>query len=79
MYGCGVDGREVGEVRLVRPLPDAKSGSEFEARPGSLHVVFHRLHPMDAAVAEDPELGRQARALILSEGESASTLPGTRE
>jgi len=78
MYGCGLDGRDVGEIRL---LPAGAEGSApgTAGGGGRFRLLAHRLQPMDEGVSEDLPLGRKVRGLLLEEGSNASALLGDRE
>lgn len=87
MFGCGTEGKEIGEVRLLRASGvgglRAIAGRPTERGEGAsapgLAVVSQQLHPLGPSLPEDPSLGRRVRALLLEAGADAPTLAGARE
>lgn len=57
LVGCGIDGKEVGEVRIA----ETALGLEFAG---------FSLHPMDETVTPDPEIAAQTDRLLLEDGAS---------
>ena len=66
MVGCGLEGKQVGEVIL-------STGAR------GVTVSTFRLHPMDAQVKEESVLAGEVRRLEAEWGPSSSTLLGARE
>ena len=64
LVGCGIEGREVGEVRIVL---DAGAGGTR----GVPRVTGFQLHPMDAAVLSDPGIARSVEAIVRDAGPRA--------
>lgn len=69
LAGCGVDGHELGEIRLVerRDAPNA-------SRP-ALEPVSHRLHRLGAGTPEDAEIARRVTRLLGDAGPDAFLAP----
>jgi hypothetical protein len=70
LVGCGREGREVGDLRLV---PDAGA----TAGQPRLRVASFALRPMNADQAEDPDLSREVANLLREAG--PAPLAGTAE
>jgi hypothetical protein len=64
LVGCGIEGREVGEVRIV--LGPGVGGTR-----GVPRVTVFQLHPMDATVLADPGIARSVEALVRDAGPRA--------
>jgi hypothetical protein len=64
LVGCGIEGREVGEVRIV--LDPGAGGTR-----GVPRVADFQLHPMVATVAADPEIARSVETLVRDAGPHA--------
>jgi hypothetical protein len=64
LVGCGIEGKEVGEVRIV--LDPGTGGTR-----GVPRVTGFQLHPMDAAVFADPGIARSVEAIVRDAGPRA--------
>ena len=64
LVGCGIEGREVGEVRIV--LDPGSGGDRAVAR-----VTGFQLHSMGAEVSSDPGIARSVEALVRDAGPRA--------
>jgi hypothetical protein len=64
LVGCGIEGKEVGEVRVV--LDPGASGTR-----GVPRVTGFQLHSMDAAVLADPGIARSTETLVRDAGPPA--------
>jgi hypothetical protein len=64
LVGCGIEGKEVGEVRIV--LDPGAGGTR-----GVPRVTGFQLHPMDAAVVADPVIARSVEAIVCDAGPRA--------
>ncbi len=62
LAGCGVDGHEIGELRLVE-RPNAADPTRR-----SLEVASFRLHPMGSGAPEDPVFARRVQELVAEAG-----------
>jgi hypothetical protein len=64
LVGCGIEGKEVGEVRIV--LDAGESGTR-----GIPRVTGFQLHPMDTTVVADPGIARSVETLVRDAGPRA--------
>ena len=64
LVGCGIEGREVGEVRIV--LDPGVGGTR-----GVPRVAGFQLHSMDATVVADPGIARSVEAIVRDAGPRA--------
>ncbi len=64
LVGCGIEGREVGEVRIVLEA----GARETRSVP---RVTAFRLHPMDDGIIPDPVIARDVEELVREAGPHA--------
>lgn len=64
LVGCGIEGREVGEVRIVLN-PGANGSRDIP------HVAGFKLHPMIDTILADPGIARSVEAIVRAAGPRA--------